>query len=241
MDRKTLLAFGLIAVVLILTPWYMSLVSPPPLENKDVGAITRRSSLNENSPSREREDPPSSLRSFSEEPVSNQEQTVDINNGLFSASLSNRGGGSFVSFIFNNYERHDSSFVNIIDDLNRDNLILGFVSLDGDDISLVNNWTQINPTSKISADLRQQTVSYETLFNGEKIKKSYTFYPNSYEVGLDLSFGNTDKYISRGQYTLGWSGGLAPSEKNLKDEYTCLLYTSPSPRDGLLSRMPSSA
>ena len=29
MDRKTLLAFGLIAVVLIFTPWYMSLVSPP--------------------------------------------------------------------------------------------------------------------------------------------------------------------------------------------------------------------
>jgi len=28
MDRKTLLAFALIAVVLILTPWYMDLVSP---------------------------------------------------------------------------------------------------------------------------------------------------------------------------------------------------------------------
>ena len=28
---------------------------------------------------------------------------------------------------------------------------------------------------------------------------------------------------------------------NLGDHYTCLLYTSPSPRDGLLSRMPSSA
>ena len=27
----------------------------------------------------------------------------------------------------------------------------------------------------------------------------------------------------------------------LNDGYTCLLYTSPSPRDGLLSRMPSSA
>ena len=25
------------------------------------------------------------------------------------------------------------------------------------------------------------------------------------------------------------------------DSYSCLLYTSPSPRDGLLSRMPSSA
>ena len=30
-----------------------------------------------------------------------------------------------------------------------------------------------------------------------------------------------------------WSGG--------KDGKICLLYTSPSPRDGLLSRMPSSA
>ena len=30
-------------------------------------------------------------------------------------------------------------------------------------------------------------------------------------------------------------------EVNGKDVSTCLLYTSPSPRDGLLSRMPSSA
>ena len=28
---------------------------------------------------------------------------------------------------------------------------------------------------------------------------------------------------------------------NIRDANTCLLYTSPSPRDGLLSRMPSSA
>ena len=31
------------------------------------------------------------------------------------------------------------------------------------------------------------------------------------------------------------------NELNLTDPYICLLYTSPSPRDGLLSRMPSSA
>ena len=35
---------------------------------------------------------------------------------------------------------------------------------------------------------------------------------------------------------LGWY-----HEKNLKDYKTCLLYTSPSPRDATLSRMPSSA
>ena len=31
------------------------------------------------------------------------------------------------------------------------------------------------------------------------------------------------------------------NRKTLASSYSCLLYTSPSPRDGLLSRMPSSA
>ena len=39
-------------------------------------------------------------------------------------------------------------------------------------------------------------------------------------------------------------GGLGGAEQNFDfvvQVWTCLLYTSPSPRDGLLSRMPSSA
>ena len=35
--------------------------------------------------------------------------------------------------------------------------------------------------------------------------------------------------------------GTAPAPKKLDVSKDCLLYTSPSPRDGLLSRMPSSA
>ena len=34
---------------------------------------------------------------------------------------------------------------------------------------------------------------------------------------------------------------LSPIIEELAGTYGCLLYTSPSPRDGLLSRMPSSA
>ena len=36
-------------------------------------------------------------------------------------------------------------------------------------------------------------------------------------------------------------GSASPSLVNLKNSNTCLLYTSPSPRDATLSRMPSSA
>ena len=34
---------------------------------------------------------------------------------------------------------------------------------------------------------------------------------------------------------------MVPADDEIIRLYTCLLYTSPSPRDGLLSRMPSSA
>ena len=36
-------------------------------------------------------------------------------------------------------------------------------------------------------------------------------------------------------------GGLGAAGVSLASNQGCLLYTSPSPRDGLLSRMPSSA
>ena len=49
-------------------------------------------------------------------------------------------------------------------------------------------------------------------------------YKASFKLGRTLSF-KTRKLLS-------WMG---------VDQNTCLLYTSPSPRDGLLSRMPSSA
>ena len=78
-----------------------------------------------------------------------------------------------------------------------------------------------------------------------------------------LVFAGTVAYENMGLKTYGFSFGrediwhpekdtywgsenewLAPSENrydDLDDASTCLLYTSPSPRDGLLSRMPSSA
>ena len=51
-----------------------------------------------------------------------------------------------------------------------------------------------------------------------------------YERNQALGSGHTDK--------IHIAIGYLP---NKETNYACLLYTSPSPRDGLLSRMPSSA
>ena len=54
------------------------------------------------------------------------------------------------------------------------------------------------------------------------------------ENGPDLKLSRIAKRLIPYQFE-------TKSQQRMKTIYTCLLYTSPSPRDGLLSRMPSSA
>jgi len=145
---------------------------------------------------------------------------TNIENSLYSAEISSVSGGSFTSFVLKDYIKYDSSYVNIIDALNTQNLVVSFVSLDGDFVSLDHAWTVTSPGSRRSVLKKQQTVVFETSFNGHSIKKQLTFFPDTYTIGLEVLFENPEQYISRGTYSLSWSGGLAPTEKNTKDDYT---------------------
>ena len=76
-----------------------------------------------------------------------------------------------------------------------------------------------------------------------------TFGPESYPYATEaqsLQRANDHKKAIKALKKGLKLGGLSPYEastlyKMLGTSYYCLLYTSPSPRDGLLSRMPSSA
>ena len=72
-------------------------------------------------------------------------------------------------------------------------------------------WNSTEPTSSVFS------IGNVTTVNG------------SGEDYIAYVFANTDGYLKAGSYT------------RHQTHPTCLLYTSPSPRDGLLSRMPSSA
>ena len=100
------------------------------------------------------------------------------------------------------------------------------------------------PASHVSADVDETNSSPEVTIGFGNVTN------DTMEFTMDTS---VDVYIF--QVTLAWgtgavycgisgSGGLA-EEHNLFVSVLyagcCLLYTSPSPRDGLLSRMPSSA
>ena len=57
-------------------------------------------------------------------------------------------------------------------------------------------------------------------------------------IGVDLTETQPQLVIERTDYTPEWRLGDAEA---VVQRNTCLLYTSPSPRDATLSRMPSSA
>ena len=220
MDRNTLFAFALIAVILILTPWYMGLVVPgPEPTSPDSLSAPPAGNLQKNKEASEPTDQilgPVALSRASSVPTT----VTNIENSLYSAEISSVSGGSFTSFVLKDYIKYDSSYVNIIDALNTQNLVVSFVSLDGDFVSLDHAWTVTSPGSRRSVLKKQQTVVFETSFNGHSIKKQLTFFPDTYTIGLEVLFENPEQYISRGTYSLSWSGGLAPTEKNTKDDYT---------------------
>ena len=79
----------------------------------------------------------------------------------------------------------------------------------------------------IGAGIAGTTTAYALLKRGHKVTIfDYRRYPamaTSYANGGQLSASNAETW------------------NTTKNVISCLLYTSPSPRDGLLSRMPSSA
>ena len=62
--------------------------------------------------------------------------------------------------------------------------------------------------------------------------------------GLTIIGGNNNQGKTSVLDAIAWALGgdkYKPTAAARDGAYTCLLYTSPSPRDGLLARMPSSA
>ena len=216
MDRKTLLAFALIAIVLILTPWYMSLVAPIPEQGPPTSTELTQEAVAQQSTTTALGATNTTIRSVEE----NKQQSINVGNSLFVATLSNRGGGSFTSFILHRYSKHDSTKVNLIGEENLDNMLVGFVSLDGDPVTLDHNWMIDSQASSLLVDRHEKSIAFKTFHNGNVVRKTFTINPDSYQIGIVLSFEKPDRYISRGQYIVSWAGGVASTEKNTKDEYT---------------------
>ena len=213
MDRQSLLAFLLIGIIIVFYPWYMSLVSPVDVNGPDEYVVKQSENTNI-------EDTPKQQQSqIISNDNSSPSQTINVKTNLYDLVISNKNGGSLLSYSLYNYSDHSDKLVNLIDELNSNNLLLGFISVDGDKVFLNRNWSPMTSSKTISVDRSQKSLTFSTRYQGQAIEKKLTFYPDSYNIDIDIVFDQPSKFISRNQYTLGWAGGLPPTEKNISNDY----------------------
>ena len=99
----------------------------------------------------------------------------------------------------------------------------------------LNNTDKVRMTKIYTANDMDLYSSAAGFYNNITINDPSSHNPGEFIVdhpdGLILAYNSS--YSTNDRVHLRWNSGLM--------NYNCLLYTSPSPRDGLLSRMPSSA
>ena len=222
MDRNTLFAFFLIAIVLIFTPKYMEMVAPapqsPPLPAVEGSGDTTSQTSGRVVVGRKNEPVVSSANPSPNVLWSSEEKIVTIENELYTADVSSNGGGSFLSFSFKNYLTADSQYVNLINGKNKENLSIRFKNLDGENINLFGPWRYASSFSGGEIYRAQSLEFFIDVFPGKRIVKTLTFYPDSYLVDISINVDNVANSIFGGAYSIGWYGGLVPSEENEKDD-----------------------
>ncbi|NOZ03375.1 MAG: membrane protein insertase YidC [FCB group bacterium] len=223
MDRNTVLAFFLIALILIATPFYMNKVTPPPPKRE----ITADSVATE--PSRNKVKSAEPVEAQNYEPIISSRSVpvadslmitmITVNTDLYTAVVSSKNGGSLISFQLNRYTMNDTEAVELITPRNSNNLLVSTLSIDGDPLVLDNNWQIASPPTEINVFRKPQSLTFSTtVFGGKEITKTLTFYPGSYKIDVETDLSVVEENLSAGTFQLSWSGGMPITEKNSKDD-----------------------
>ena len=228
MDRNTITAFLFIAIILILYPLYLEIITPekikPPGGNRQT--INQNETVTKKTTEKietENVEAMASLR-YTVYDLPAEEKNITINSNLYQAIISTVGGGSIVSFKLKHHFLKNDSTVNLIDDKNKRNLYLSFVSIDGDPIVLKKAWETDTSLRKIDVTEKSETIIFQqkVIYNDQNylIEKRLTFHPNSYSIDMFLNLSELSDIIHLGNYAVTWSGGLPQTENNPKDELT---------------------
>jgi len=215
-DRNTLLAFFLISLVLVFTPKYIELTSPPTTNQGETLKETPMSKgeSTEGADTDNRLSPLENKTLIATKNIFSQEKTIGLSSDLYSATISSVAGGTIRSFRLNKYYKSDSQ---LVDPIKADNLVLSAKDLDGNSLRLIEPWELVIHNKNNTKNNSQQLIYKKEVFSGQFIYKTITFYNNSYLIDIELDLTEVSNNIYR-DVSFGWSGGLSPTEENLSDD-----------------------
>ncbi|MDP7555067.1 MAG: YidC/Oxa1 family insertase periplasmic-domain containing protein, partial [Nitrospinota bacterium] len=208
MDRKTLFAFLLIAVIILITPAYYNLLYPP-VESVGVDStlVETRVPVSKKTPYVNSVKKVAPIKEAKEA----REEIYYVETDLYSATISSNNGGAITSFTLNNYSYLDSGLVQLISEDNSKNLLLSFRSIDGEAVGLSGPWESVKNVSPgyIQKDF---SLEFKKPLGGVWIYKTLTFYPDNYTINVKTDFSSAESFLSQGVFNLSWDGGLPVTE-----------------------------
>lgn len=224
MDKKSLFAMLLIAVVLITMPYYQEYI---------LGVKPGERTVSEKAPSEKITEPGIQTEPFNqiekeiivEEILENEkiigdsaEKEITIETDNYILQLSNKGGGSFKNFILKNYTKYDSSNVNMISEDLRNNVTLSFQEAGGAFIDTKNFIFKSSvKQNKILTGSEQYKVIYTLEYDGTQIKKEFIISNQEYHIDMKISFSNSSLLLNN-NYQINWINGLPSTESYIQDD-----------------------
>ena len=226
MDRNTLTALLLITLVLVLTPYYMELVSPAPQPEyedtdglyEDTDEVVVDNSYNTLPKDNKTNTSPRSLLDLGSL-APTEDKTIVIESDLYIAKLSSAAGGSVLSYKIKEHLSPDSAYVDLVTTENRNNLLISFRGVDGDIINLQSGWVQQDAPDSAYL-INPETISYTNRIGEKTITKTITLYPDDFIMDIEIDVSSVSDDILGGAFLFSWLGGLPTTEKDTITEKT---------------------
>jgi YidC/Oxa1 family membrane protein insertase len=236
MDKKTVMAMVIIAIIIILMPYYQRFITGDKPVKKSIEKQTEKIDSLEKQvikPEDKVTKQDSLFDKFDKKVQTKNkllayaivqdsfERFIDITSNKIKVRLSNKGGGSLKSFELLNYERYDSTKVNMINQSINNDIRLSFQNPNGEFIE-ANDYKfkcdqHIN--NKYIGEGETFKIKYSLEIDNEILEKTLIFYDDIYHFDVIIKFSNPSKMILNRRYEFGWQNGLPPTEPNFSDDY----------------------
>ncbi|MCK4531045.1 MAG: membrane protein insertase YidC, partial [Candidatus Marinimicrobia bacterium] len=223
MDRKTIIAFVVIGIIIVLMPYYQKIFNPVDetavVQQETTAAIQQEVAA--------QTPPPEYVRP--QVSIETREQAIDskdivVVNDKFAMRLSNLGGGTIREYELYEYFDLDGNRIRLLSPEADANLNIEYTNLYQDPSNL--EYIAFDcPRLDRFADGDTLFVEGETTLaytaispEGIKIEKTFTFYPDRYDFQLDVALADYMQKMAGLRYSLEWKDGFAITEKNAIDD-----------------------
>lgn len=231
-DRRTIIAFALIGLILILvnTDFYQRLVigDQPPKKSPGPAVTMKLDSLQATAGESQQKLMQPEAETFSQLSDRNradlpqeraQEKEISIETPLYNATFSTLGG-SPKSWQFKKYEGPDGGPVSLFEG-GIENLVVQLPTredtLDTSRLNFAVDY-QLGESLTLHAGERRELVFTRNITAEQRIRKIYTFSADEYTIRLKIEFVNLQNILDGYAYLLRWQTGLASTEHHPLDD-----------------------